>query len=110
MRRSQAVDPTRRGGVHHRFRLDRFFIRPVGPIREKGLDLGGIFSESNLVVGRVPTDESTVAVRRDLQIDPSGVVRKNLKAERCCVLRAQLLQEMKRPAWQNVKIVRVNGI
>jgi hypothetical protein len=62
------------------------------------------------MIRRVPAHESTVAVRRDVQIDPSRVVRKDVKVERCRVLRAQLFHEMKRAAWQNIDIVRVKGI
>ena len=87
-------------GVHYRFRLDCFFRRPVGPIHEKCVDLGGIFNESNLIIGRVPVYESTVAVRRDVQIDPSCVVRKDVEVEHFCVLGGASLSQNKtsRPA------------
>ena len=110
LRRFRAVDPHVAAGVHCRCRLNCFSIRPVGLIHEKGLDLGGGLNEPDLLIGRVPAHESTVAVRCDVQTDPSRVVRKNVKIEHFCVLRARLFHEMKRAVWQNVEIVRVNGI
>jgi len=108
--RFRAVDRHVAVGVNDRCRRDCFFKRPVGPIHEKGLDLSGIFNESNLVIRRVPAHENTVAVRCNVQINPSTVVRKNVKVEHFRVLRAQLFHEMKRAAWHDVDIVRVMGI